>query len=398
MPGRPRYGRVRARLGRTPGTDRFRSPGPLLTLASPILLFAASVVGALGIALALPRRRVSPQLLGALIAGLGLGGAFLALGLRSDHLPNILFYVFSVIALGSALRMISHPRPVYAALYFILTILSSAGLYVLLSAEFMAFALVIVYAGAILITYLFVIMLATESPTADQIEALAEYDRYSREPIMATVTGFVLLAGLSTMLGVGASRLSPPMPSTDGSRLASLPVKVEKALISSGAMDGASEHIARNDAGYAIAAANGQISAVTVEYGQGQRRIITPADPRWPRDLTLTNVEGVGFTLLADHPGSIEVAGVVLLMAMVGAVVLARKKVELDDQAKMAAQSRALIDEASERALRSSPRVEPDPMAVAVHPGVNGDASAGVGGNGHGRGAGATMLSGGGGR
>lgn len=374
----------------------------MLTLASPILLFAASVVGALGIALALPRRRVSPQLLGALIAGLGLGGAFLALGLRSDRLPDFMFYVFSVIALGSALRMISHPRPVYAALYFILTILSSAGLYVLLSAEFMAFALVIVYAGAILITYLFVIMLATESPTADQIESLAEYDRYSREPVMATVTGFVLLAGLTTMIGVGASRLSPAVKAADGSRLALLPHKVEKALIASGAMDGADEHIAprTGGAGYEIATENGRISAVTVAYGQGQRRTITPADPRWPRDLTLTNVEGVGFTLLADHPGSIEAAGVVLLMAMLGAVVLARKKVDLDDQARLAAQSRALIDEASERALRSSPRVEPDPMAVADLPGANGVPGAGVGGNGHGHGRGATAptLSGGGGR
>jgi len=117
----------------------------LNTLASSILLFVGSVVGAIGIAMALPRKGVSPQLLGALIAALGLGGIFLALGLRAPgDLPNINFYVFSLIALGSALRVISHPRPVYSALYFILTILASSGLYVLLSAEFMAFALIIV--------------------------------------------------------------------------------------------------------------------------------------------------------------------------------------------------------------------------------------------------------------
>ena len=98
-----------------------------------------------------------------MITAAAVGLIFLAVSIKSlSHLPNFNFYIFSFIALGAALRVISHPRPVYAALYFILAILSSCGLYVLLSAEFLAFALVIVYAGAILITYLFVIMLATE--------------------------------------------------------------------------------------------------------------------------------------------------------------------------------------------------------------------------------------------
>jgi Tfp pilus assembly protein PilV len=42
----------------------------------------------------------------------------------------------------------------------------------------------------------------------------------------------------------------------------------------------------------------------------------------------------VGFNLLRDHPGSIEIAGVILLMAMLGAVVLSRKQVQLDEDAK----------------------------------------------------------------
>ena len=62
------------------------------------------------------------------------------------------------LGVGSAIRVITHPHPVYAALYFILTIIAMAGLILLLSAEFMAFAVIIVYAGAILVTYLFVIM------------------------------------------------------------------------------------------------------------------------------------------------------------------------------------------------------------------------------------------------
>lgn len=338
---------------------------PLSPLASSILLFAASVVGAIGIALALPRRGVSPQLLGGLIAALGLGGIFLALGLRSpESLPNFNFYLFSLIALGSALRVISHPRPVYAALYFILTILASSGLYVLLSAEFMAFALVIVYAGAILITYLFVIMLATESPTAEQVEALSEYDRYSREPVVATVTGFILVAGLTTMIGLGTTKMAPAGSYAAADRLAMLPGKVERSLVESGAMEAGRDRLARNSATgeYLIAVDDGRVTSVTVEYGSGSpaaRRVLTPESSNWPKDLTLSNVEGVGFALLADHPGGIEIAGVVLMMAMLGAVVLARKKVEMDEQAKLSAQHRALVDEASMAALRSSPKVAP---------------------------------------
>ncbi len=61
------------------------------------------------------------------------------------------------------MRVVTHPAPVYSALYFILTVFASAGLFVLLSAGFMAAALVLIYAGAILITYVFVIMLASQA-------------------------------------------------------------------------------------------------------------------------------------------------------------------------------------------------------------------------------------------
>src|SRR5690606_11925251 len=136
------------------------------------------------------------------------------------------------------LRVITHPRPVYAALFFILSILASAGLYLLLSAEFMTFALIIVYAGAILITYLFVIMLATEAPQAERLEALASYDRYSREPVWATIFGFLLLASFSVMMGRGAATLEPAGSDYPGDVLvASLPGKIEKALVDAGVID-----------------------------------------------------------------------------------------------------------------------------------------------------------------
>jgi type II secretory pathway pseudopilin PulG len=51
--------------------------------------------------------------------------------------------------------------------------------------------------------------------------------------------------------------------------------------------------------------------------------------------LNVTNGDRLGFNLLRDHPGTIEIAGVILLMAMLGAVVLSRKQVQIDEEAKM---------------------------------------------------------------
>jgi NADH-quinone oxidoreductase subunit J len=237
---------------------------------------------------------------------------------------------------------------------------------VILSAEFLAFALVIVYAGAILITYLFVIMLATEAPTAEEPEALSEYDRYSREPLAATVTAFVLLATLTTILGTGVAGLSgahgPPSvargsgigavevpPGTapsDRYLLAALPKRVETALRA--ARDAGTreplmregDQIARDMAGRPMIDTRARTVVLirpTGAAGEGPMRTVS-----LPSDLDVTNTEGVAFTLLNEHPGSIEIAGVVLLMAMLGAVVLARKKVEMDELAKLDAQDRHL--------------------------------------------------------
>lgn len=308
-------------------------------LFNPVLLYSAFALGAAGVCLALPRKGVSPQVIGGLVAAAAFGGLLLAMGLRSEpgSLPNFHYYLFSLISLGSALRVISHQRPVYAALYFILTILSSSGLYVLLSAEFMAFALIIVYAGAILITYLFVLMLATEAPTAEQAEALSDYDRYSREPVIATIAGFVLVAVLTTMMGQGAGALRAPDGPAGAERLEELPGRVGALLREAGLME-RGEWFARDETGRPMIDADER--AATIVDADGLRRTVD-----FPDNLELYNVEGIAFVLLADHPGTIEIAGVVLLMAMLGAVVLARKKVEIDERLREEAQARHLHSE-----------------------------------------------------
>jgi NADH-quinone oxidoreductase subunit J len=70
-----------------------------------------------------------------------------------------LFIIFALVAAVSAVLMITRVNPVISALFLILNFASLAGLYLLLNAQFIAVAQVIVYAGAIMVLFLFVIML-----------------------------------------------------------------------------------------------------------------------------------------------------------------------------------------------------------------------------------------------
>jgi len=72
---------------------------------------------------------------------------------------TVLFYTFAAIALISALAMVLHRNPVYSAIFLIVTLFAFAGFFVLLNAPFVAVVHIIVYAGAIMVLFLFVIML-----------------------------------------------------------------------------------------------------------------------------------------------------------------------------------------------------------------------------------------------
>ncbi len=72
---------------------------------------------------------------------------------------QILFFIFGAISLIGAIAVISFRHPIYSALSLIVTFFSQAGLFVLLGAHFVAAVQVIVYAGAIMVLFLFVIML-----------------------------------------------------------------------------------------------------------------------------------------------------------------------------------------------------------------------------------------------
>jgi NADH-quinone oxidoreductase subunit J len=177
---------------------------PLAQSSSPIpgiiILLLCGIAG-IGTLLLLPstREAAARKIGGTMLVLAALIGVATLIHTFGDQTANgvgVYFWIFSAIALVGAIRVVTHPRPVYSALYFVLTVFATAGLFVLLWAQFMAAALVLIYAGAILITYVFVIMLAAQaqSPSdAKPLAGLAEYDLTSREPTIAACVGFVLM-------------------------------------------------------------------------------------------------------------------------------------------------------------------------------------------------------------
>ncbi|MCM2290119.1 MAG: NADH-quinone oxidoreductase subunit J, partial [Sulfuritalea sp.] len=72
---------------------------------------------------------------------------------------TLLFYVFSTVTVLAALRVITARNPVHAALFLVLAFFNVAGLWMLLQAEFLALALIMVYVGAVMVLFLFVVMM-----------------------------------------------------------------------------------------------------------------------------------------------------------------------------------------------------------------------------------------------
>jgi NADH-quinone oxidoreductase subunit J len=118
-----------------------------------------------------------------------------------------LFIIFGAIALGAGMAMIVQRNAVHAALLLVLNLLCVAVLFLLLGAEFLFVSQIIVYAGAIVILFLFVIMLLG----VDRNELLNEPRRFqSRQIVLGGVTGLALVAGLAT--AVSSGRLGGRMP------------------------------------------------------------------------------------------------------------------------------------------------------------------------------------------
>ncbi len=74
-------------------------------------------------------------------------------------LTTVLFYLFAAVLVGAAIGVITARNPVHSALFLVLAFFNSAALWLLLEAEFLGIALVLVYVGAVMVLFLFVVMM-----------------------------------------------------------------------------------------------------------------------------------------------------------------------------------------------------------------------------------------------
>ena len=174
-------------------------------------------------------------------------------------LETILFYVFGVVAVVSAILVISQRNVVHSAMFLAVTLLSVAGIFLTLHAEFLAGVQVIVYVGGILVLFVFVIMLiALRGAEAER--------HFNRQWSVAVVTAAILV--------------------------------VEFAYV--------------------------------IYKGRGS--FVLPSLATAPAVLSVTgNSERVGAALYTTYLLPFEIASILLLVAIVGAVVLAKKKTVAED-------------------------------------------------------------------
>jgi NADH-quinone oxidoreductase subunit J len=225
--------------------------------------FWALLLGSLGLWLLLPTRAVG-KLPGGVLLALAAGLLAYDLPLVGDWTDQLVFWLLAVVTLGAAVATISSQSPVYSAIWFALSLLGTAGLFLQSGAQFLGVATVVVYAGAIVVTFLFVIMLA-------QPEGHASYDRMAwgwLPKLLGVVTAAALVGILTFMLGdLKKEALQPRSPA-------------------------------------ALAAAR--------------------ANLRRPDGiLAERHMANVGRRLFSEHLVSVELAGTLLLVALVGAVAIA---------------------------------------------------------------------------
>ncbi len=246
------------------------------------LLVLPMVLGAIAVAWAMPngerRSTALARLLGIAALAMLCGTVLKPTG---EVLQDALFYLFAVTAILAAGLMITHPTPAYSALWFAIVTLSVCGLFLLQSAPFLASATVIVYAGAIIVTFLFVLMLAQQAGATN-------YDQRSRQPCIAAFTGFVLLGALLFVL------VPPKEGEANASGRGVVPlVPPTVALVESPKSTSRSQ--------------GAQSTSVPAKHAFGTMRAL-------------------GRSLFGDYLFAVEIAGTLLLVASIGAIVIAPKR------------------------------------------------------------------------
>jgi NADH-quinone oxidoreductase subunit J len=184
--------------------------------------------------------------------------------------------LFGLSAVSAAVLMVTNKNPVYAALWFAVVTLSVCGLFLMQSAPFLAAATIIVYAGAIIVTFLFVIALAQQA-------GATMYDQRARQPFMASVAAFILLGGMLFALSKG------------------LPVQAGKPP---------------------------ELRKVTqVKSPSGDPDVPPTAEVTFIRQpAEVGTLRGLGQLMFTQYLYSVEIAGTLLLIATIGAIAIAPRR------------------------------------------------------------------------
>lgn len=330
-------------------------------LLPPLAGFAAIYV-------LLPKARRAPAALGAMLAGLALVvGGVLLFRQASNWAEHILFYTFSGLALAGGGLVLAQRNPVYAALSFALVVLAVCGLFLLNAAPFLMAATIIIYAGAIVVTFLFVIMLAQQAGPSSA-------DARTREPFLACVAGFVLVGAILCVLdrtystreidellaqvqAVAQARTLDDVNKvlgnpTDRSPTDKVPPLVKQLMetIPDTAFDNLSQawvgkkgtqdlaEITKKariayQRGRELRLAHGSLHApanVPVSHLSGVPASEAPGGPRLGAHerLPAGNVANLGRSLFTDYLVPVQMAAAVLLVATIGAIAIAGRRPE----------------------------------------------------------------------
>ena len=238
------------------------------------------VFGFFALYLLLPRERPILRTLGILIGLVGLAGLGFTLLSPATSLHGVLFYIFAGTAVLAGTSTVTQHNPIYSALSYALATLSVCGLFLLRAAQFLAAATVIIYAGAVVVTFLFIIMLARQSGNAD-------YDRRAREPFLATLATFVLLGGLLLTIDQWVTQRAGNVPA---------PLPAGRLAASETAEMGP-----RSTAGF-VPIPSGSEAHLHSNFKPGEAG----------------RLRGLGRSLFSDYLVAVELAGTLLLVAGVG--------------------------------------------------------------------------------
>jgi NADH-quinone oxidoreductase subunit J len=110
------------------------------------------------------------------------------------NFETIVFYIFAALIVLSSLRVITAKNPVHAVLFLVLAFFSAAGIWMMLEAEFLAITLVLVYVGAVMVLFLFVVMML-------DINLQKLRDGYRRWLPFGLVLGAVMAFEMISVLG-----------------------------------------------------------------------------------------------------------------------------------------------------------------------------------------------------